>query len=232
MLKNILFFVVLISSCKSNGEYRHSTIDELNRYLFNSTNIPWPGELERIEKLIDLGAEIDYVDEYTGNTPFLNTAGALEAAKHEQFKYGANRDTIEAEALKIVSFLQQSGANIFALQHSERKLNALHLAAIGGRAKMINLLVQMGMDVNLKSADGKTALIYACAGGDLNSVKACISSGALTDIKTPNGNTALDWAEYIFNLDFTFGNFLYNQHNEILIYLKSLGASNGEKNFN
>lgn len=55
---------------------------------------------------------------------------------------------MEMEAIKIVKYLAKKGANVHA--KTIGGWSGLHLAARGGRSKMIPVLLNLGLDVNLQ----------------------------------------------------------------------------------
>jgi ankyrin repeat protein len=63
-------------------------------------------------------------------------------------------------------------------------LLAFHLAAMRGNLFAIKLLLERGMDVDLRSKIGSTALTYAAASQNLDVVRTLLEAGARTDIMT------------------------------------------------
>jgi len=71
----------------------------------------------------------------------------------------------------------------------------LHRAAAYGHAAAVQLLVDVGADVNCISDDGSSALCRAARWGHADVVALLLSLGAATGTADNNGRTALDWAE-------------------------------------
>ncbi len=237
--RKYLIFIVFFSfiSCDFNGnkslkkQYAKASQGELNWALWRATQYPWPGALEKVKVVFELGADIEYVDEDESleNTPFLNAAGAIAYANEYIYKKrpAAEIDSMESEAIRIVKYLAAQGANIHAVE-PRRELNALHEAAIGGRARMIPVLVELGLDINSTDKTGGTPLFHAIGCGNLKTVKAIVKAGGNIDYIVPfDGNSVLDYAEaYSKNRDsqaFAY----YDDFDEIAVYLKEIGAKHG-----
>lgn len=70
----------------------------------------------------------------------------------------------------------------------------LHLACIWGDARAVRLLVEMGLDTNVRGDMGCTPLHYAVSGCHLDIVKYLLKRHVATDIKNDFGYTPLGWA--------------------------------------
>ena len=95
--------------------------------LLSIASKPRPGSFDEVRKLVERGAEINYVNiGYVGstNTPLLMAAGALE---FDRSKYPSEsfRDSCEIEAVKIVRYLVSKGADLNATDSSINRRNAL-----------------------------------------------------------------------------------------------------------
>jgi len=204
----------------------------LNYYLWSTTNKIWTNSFDsRIVELIERGAEIDFINLDGGyrTTPLLNASGMLENLK-EQYHYTDEEiEAYELEAVKIVKYLAEKGANVHALNRSHQ--NALHLAAMGGRDKVVPVLADLGVDINQKDSIfwQNTPLILAIGAGDLATVKALVKAGADINLCSAFGNTPLDWA--VGYSKAITDNYPYHNQKEILEYLLSLGAKSGKKDF-
>ena len=231
-----LLTLVLFTNCGvSKNKYPNYTKDNYNYLLWVRTQEPWVTHYKDVVIAVNKGAEIDYIDGSAsdGQTPFLNATGALAVLK--KFKKFSNSeiDSMEIEAVKIVKYLVKKGANIHATTLI-LKLNALHMAANGGREKMIPVLVKLGLDINSRNGDpdyGTTVLLHAITSGDLATVKAVVDAGADVNLCLFDGNSPLDWAEaYAINKKYTWHR-AYDDQQAIADYMKSIGAKHGKNNF-
>ena len=153
-----------------------------------------------IVEVLKRGAEVEYKgfnNKPTNPTPFLNASGAIKCLREKDQRRPGEIDSMEIEAVKIVKYLVTKGVNIHATT-SGNHLNALHLAANGGREKMIPILVKLGLDINSGNGDpdyGGTVLWHAINAGDLAAVKAVVDTGTDVNLCLFDGNSPLDWAE-------------------------------------
>ena len=234
-MKKLIFYYMLVlmsmTACKEKGKYYDATQSDLNYVIWNFTETPWSGHLEDITEVIERGANIEYIDSSKSSkaTPFLNAAGALACLRNMGARRQGQLDSMEVEAVKIVKYLVSKGANVKALTFDKR--SALHLAAQGGREKMIPILVELGLDINRKDSTmvASTPLIMAITAGDLPTVKAVVNAGADINLCSAKDNTPLDWATNLANAN----NEKYRYHDQKAIaeYLKSLGAKKGKNDF-
>lgn len=95
-------------------------------------------------------------------------------------------------------------------RYSETALDFL-AAASAGDLRLVQSLLEEGVDVNEKDHFGNTALIYAAAGGHLGVVRWLVSAGASVKAKNQVGMTALLRAGM-------------NGHGEVVSLLKKLRA--------
>lgn len=233
----IVLFALVIIACTPKGKYHNSTQRSLNYVIWNFTDTPWYGHYDDIVEVIERGADIEYIDSsktaYT--TPFLNASGAIKCLQDQDQCRPGEIDSMEMEAVKIVKYLAKKGANIHATT-SGNHLNALHLAANGGREKMIPVLVDLGLDINSRNGDpayGGTVLWHAINAGDLATVKAVVKAGADINLCLLDGNSPLDWAEAYANPKAKEALWLvpYRDQEAIADYMKSIGARHGKNEF-
>ena len=238
LLLLLLLAVVLGCKEKSNYEKRIELYDtytkvRLSESLWDLTERPWVGNNSYmyIVEVLKRGADIEYINTSKSSkaTPFLNAAGALACLRNMGARRPGELDSMEVEAVKIVTYLVSKGANVRALTFDKR--SALHLAAQGGREKMIPILVELGLDINRKDSTmvASTPLIMAITAGDLPTVKAVVNAGADINLCSAKDNTPLDWATNLANAN----NEKYRYHDQKAIaeYLKSLGAKKGKNDF-
>ena len=199
---------------------------EASGLLYHITSKPYPGELKYVRKYLASGARPDYVPKtsVSGNTPLLNASGAFGKDRGNYSGTGL-KDSAEIEAVKIVKYLVSKGADLHATDSSANRRNALHLAAIGGRPRMIHALVELGMDINSRDRMNITPLIQAAGSGCIEAVKACVELGADINARMNGPRTALD-AAYEFGTEeaYKWGKVICKDHQDIIVYLKKHGA--------
>jgi len=102
----------------------------------------------------------------------------------------ALRAAVEGESVEIAKALIEAGANVNA--PSERMGPMLWSAITSVRAaRMVQLLVQAGIDINEQDQGGWTALMLAASDGDVDAARALIEAGADVNLRNKNGDTAL-----------------------------------------
>lgn len=231
----LLFFCLIIFlSCVNKQRFRDLSPQKASRFLSYITTEPWYGSFNDVIELIDKGANIEHIDknELYKNTPFLNAAGAIEIArmlKHEDCSKG-KIDSMETEAIKIVKYLVKKGVNVKACEPIQQ-LNALHQAAIGGRERMIPLLVSYGLDINCRDKSSGTPLIHAIGSGDLATVKAIVEAGADINLCTKDGNSPYDFALATSKSPEKRHYAYYKDIDAIVAYLEILGAKHGKNEY-
>jgi len=76
-----------------------------------------------------------------------------------------------------------------------RHLNCLHIAAKSGRADVTRyLVVECGLDANMKNSKNATPLLWAANDGRADVVELLIGLGARVDEQNDKGSSALHWA--------------------------------------
>lgn len=204
-----MFIISLFDiNCKNHKEPQY----RLNSSLLHVTSNPDVDELNYVKKLVKKGADLECKNDFD-MTPLLNAAygkGDRQDYRYddENEKKRAEREQ-EEEAIKIVKYLISKGADKSATDYKGN--NALHLAAYGGRNKMVQTLLELGFSVNEQNKAGATPLIIAAASGSLETVKLLISKGADINHTTKENATALDIAKQY-------------EHKEIADYLENLGV--------
>ena len=243
----LLFIAVVFFGCKEKSNYEkrielYDTFDKirLSESLWNLTERPCVGNNSYmyIVEVLKRGADVEYKgfnNKPTNPTPFLNASGALKCLQEKDQRRPEEIDSMEIEAVKIVKYLAKKGANIHATT-SNLKLNALHMAANGGREKMIPVLVNLGLDINSRNGDpdyGGTVLWHAINAGDLATVKAVVEAGADINLCLLDGNSPLDWAMAYANPKAKEALWLvpYREQQAIAEYLQSIGAKHGKNQF-
>lgn len=113
----------------------------------------------------------------------------------------------ECTDLEMFTLLTAAGADPF-----ERDKNGdflIYDVALTGKPKLLQKLIEIGMDINSFSSDGFTPLMLAAFGDKLANVKILIANGAKLDIRSTDKHTALDIARI-------------NKRKDIILYLESL----------
>ncbi|KAF1745236.1 hypothetical protein MXB_3730 [Myxobolus squamalis] len=115
------------------------------------------GSIDIITLYLSKGADVNFASPYTLDTP---AAVACESGRLDIFKY-----------------LLQNGAKADCVDKSG--YNLLIRASRSGHVNMVELLINLGINVNAKSKDNDhTALSFACMYGHFHVVKALINHGA------------------------------------------------------
>ena len=76
-------------------------------------------------------------------------------------------------------------------QYKDQTLNALHAAASGGNGRVVEYLLQEGLDINSRTPEGWTPLFVAARDGQAEVAKWLIFKGADLNVQSDLGATAL-----------------------------------------
>ncbi len=93
--------------------------------------------------------------------------------------------------IQDISASAPSGASVREITAEE---TALLKAAEGGNLVGCSFLLESGVPVNIKNAEGRTPLMLAVLNGHIKICELLINNGALTDTKDHDGHTALSLA--------------------------------------
>ena len=158
---------------------RKRRIREQNRPVEKFINMALEGNLDEVERAIEIGIEIDELGA-RGYT-------ALMAAAY----YGHK---------SVVKRLLEAGANPNILSDDEglgKGMTALTIVAgsffASNRQAIAKLLIANGADVNQQGLRGKTAIVYAALAGSgyRDCVETLIAAGADLDLRDDRGHTVL-----------------------------------------
>jgi len=134
--------------------------------------------------------------------PFF-TAHAPELLKEK--KTGGQtplQDAISGDApASVVSKMIRRGAEAGQTLHEGKTL--LHLAVDNGRADLLQILAEAGLDVNARDHRGNTPVLQAAKHGDAESLKTLLSLAADPTVQDQNGYTPLYTALQTENTDIT-----------------------------
>jgi ankyrin repeat protein len=176
-------------------------------------------QMERMQLLIEHGVDVNAADTRFGRTPYelavlngnneiaelLIQQGAMKTSLTDLDTFTAaclNADSSRARAL-----LKRDPTLIDRLGNERAEL--LNLAAESNKQKAMQLMVELGFDVNERRRT--TPLHLAAAGGNLEMVKLLIELGADPSIRDEEFNAMpIGWAEY-------------NERREVAEFLKSIG---------
>ena len=127
------------------------------------------GDVEMLEFLIGLGADVNMTDREYGTTPFFV---AME--------YGN---------VEIVKSLINAGADMTVQNKNGRTF--AHEAVYQGGIENIKLLLELGVDINIRDKYGKTLIHEAAHCGEIKNIKLLLDQGADIEVKISSGSTAL-----------------------------------------
>lgn len=96
--------------------------------------------------------------------------------------------------LGAVKLLLQRGADVEAVSTNSMALRAIHSAAAGGSAEIVERVLLAGADPNSRQRGGFTALHAAAIAGRADMVRVLLAQGADRDLRTDEGRSALDLA--------------------------------------
>ena len=98
-------------------------------------------------------------------------------------RYVSNLYPLNEQTLNLVQRITQYGSKIILLS-----------ASLKGQLEVVRLLLDRGVDPNLKNTSGKTALLSASEKGQLEAVRLLLNGGADPNLQDIYGKTALIWA--------------------------------------
>ena len=129
------------------------------------------GQLEVVSRLLDSGVFVDIKD-YLGFRPI--TMATLSGSS------------------AMVRLLASRGADIYSIDDvDDKKYMLLEKAASNNHLDVLEVLLNLGMDINSVTEDDNTALIMASLYGHVDTVKYLIDAGAELELRNVQGNTAV-----------------------------------------
>jgi ankyrin repeat protein len=94
-----------------------------------------------------------------------------------------------------LQFLLQNKADVHAVDKSRR--SGLHIAALGGKAKALAVLIEAGLQVDMRDSNNCTALHFAVSANQVQTVQVLLSHKADAGAKDWAGRSALHLAAAI-----------------------------------
>jgi len=185
----------------------------------------YAGDLQRVEKFIDEGADVDAKDEEGQTALHYAAKGAdiemveLLIAKGADVNAKDNRSrtplyvAVWGGHTDVVEFLIDNGADINA--RSEYNYTPIYHASWSGSTEMVEFLVKKGADVNAKDVWGWTPLHYLAKDNLRDMAEFFITKGADVNAEDEGGKTPLQVAER-------------EGHTEIVELLRKHGAKEEE----
>lgn len=165
------------------------------------------GNIEIVPVLLELGANVRHVakEKHTAlwyaissqkNLPLVEQLIGAGADPNEDYEYGDNPFLLAvcAQRADVVSFLLKLTRDPGRM--NKHQVSALHFAASYNDAPLIQELLARGVDVNMTTPDGFSALMRAAEEGSLRAVDILLKHGARTDLKSRYGDTAKSLAEH------------------------------------
>lgn len=162
--------------------------------------------LKRAEWLLTHGASADGVHAYT-NRPLREEAliNGHAVMADLLLRHGARPLPLGGQSAFQAACLQldRDTARKLARQHPEYLQNAapMLIAALQGRADVIALLLELGMDVDIADETGQRGLHNAVAGGSIDVVKLLVARGADIDRPTTRFGGAMGFAAHFERRD-------------------------------
>src|SRR5215510_8290940 len=131
------------------------------------------GNAPMVKLLLAHGAKVDAVDS-KGGTPLIAAALASDI--------GGGADVLE--------ILLAAGADPRRAD-TGNQMTALHYAGAKGRIEVAEILLNAGVDINIRDGQGSTALHHAAGDGKLAMVQFLVAHGADVNIANKTGETPL-----------------------------------------
>jgi ankyrin repeat protein len=204
----LISLIIIFSTSVTAGEIhkaaKHGDFDSIKKLLkkdaslLNSVNTlqqtplliaSYQGYLEIVKFLLDRGAAVNQADRYGATPLHMAALGGQKDVAALLISKGANINApsqtgkiplqlaFENEHLDVITLFMEKGVAVNTpIDRYNRTL--LHRAAIMGKLKVINLLLEKGAEINAKDKSERTALQLAEAMGHKAAVEFLKSKGA------------------------------------------------------
>jgi len=151
------------------------------------------GNLQRVQQLLDLGADANYKSETDGESALHKAAraghsGAIALLTSKQAKPNLKNRNGETAlmlatpvALDAVNALIRAGAKVDLKNNNQ--WTSLHIAAEKGSPGVIEALIQAGAAVNEKTKTGRTALHLASYHCNTTAIRSLLAANAWVNVK-------------------------------------------------
>ncbi len=170
---------------------------------------------EMVEFLIDHGADVNSLTEYSGLTPLhiASKQGSLEIVQL-LIDEGATIDSkaddstplyfaSEGGHLEIVRLLVLEDADVYA-QGGRNNVAPIHIASRRGYLEIVKFFIGIGVDVNLKTTFGSSTPLWCASNGEhIETIKYLIDNGAeyRSRFISKKINTYIDNYKHIGSID-------------------------------
>lgn len=195
-------------------------MDDLNKQMLSAAV---DGDLEAVERIVSLGADINYTDPW-GNFAMFTAAWEGNIKALDLFhKLGAKVTFEDANLLcnaayngqlSSVKWLLDKGEDVnFAFAMTGE--NALHYtisktSEMDAREEIVRILIAAGIDVHKRTLPGVSTLCFmrdaylkgetplhrAAAYGSTALIKMLLNAGANSSVKDVNGDTPISWGSW------------------------------------
>ena len=176
-----------------------------NKYL---NDVARDGNVEFVEKLVKAGADVNETDNYTFYDVISPLKAAVRGGNEECVRFlleaGADpnglppgHSTPLSEALwkgheQFVALLLNAGANVNAFVNIKHQTVLFRASSGSGWSKkVLQQLIDLGSNVNIKDTMGQTPLFFGAYDPDLEKIKILIEAGADVNAADKDGNTVL-----------------------------------------
>jgi ankyrin repeat protein len=151
------------------------------------------GDVATVRDLLNMGVDVN-TRGFDGRTALMEAAyhGQAELAKL-LLERGANTGLKKNDGETALSFA--AGGKHTEIVDMISRASDLKAASAKGEIKLVQQLLDKGTAVNVRDADGGTALMEAVAGGHTGVVKLLLEKGADVNARKDDGATALAFAE-------------------------------------
>jgi ankyrin repeat protein len=168
-----LMAVIMFSLIMGCGSSPSSSQNDPNSRLANAVMYR---NFNDVKSAIADGANVNYIR--SGNTMSLLYIAC------------ANIQNLPLPNLEIVKLLIDKGADVTSLTNDKGMGFTTKLAALSGRLDIVSLLVEKGININIRDYDDNTALMGAARNGHFDIVRYLVEQGINVNLRNEDGETA------------------------------------------